>query len=457
MLSRNVNDILYREEPSILAEAQHAVIEKGEWVGELSQMTKNGGEITVQARWTLIYGDEGKPKSILAINTDVTEKKNLEAQLLRAQRMEVVGALAGGVAHDINNVLTPIMLSLHVLKEKLKGEESESLIEILESSAKRGASLVKQIQSFSRGAEGERKPIRVIDVIFEVEKIVKETFHKNIEIKTNLQNNLLTIEGNATEIHQVLMNLCVNARDAMPDGGILRISAGNITVDEKDAHSNIDAKVGPYVGITVSDTGSGIPQKIMDKIFDPFFTTKEMGKGTGLGLATALAIVRGHNGFINVYSEVGKGSTFKIYLPATASTEIEITEEQIQQFTGNGETILIAEDEKSIREMTASILETYGYKVVTANNGMDTIARYMQNMSKVKVALIDMMMPVMSGQAAIRTLRKINPKLKIIAVSGLVGKNRYEETSGIVQAFLNKPYTSETIAKTIREVLDTPN
>ncbi|HKZ42669.1 MAG TPA: PAS domain S-box protein, partial [Candidatus Hodarchaeales archaeon] len=236
VLGKNFNQLFYSEMPAILAEAQQAVIGKGEWVGELTQVTKDGREVVVQARWTLVRDDDGKPKSILVINTDVTEKKNLEAQLLRAQRLEVVGALAGGVAHDINNVLTPIMLSLYILKGKLKDEDGENLIEILETSAKRGASLIKQIQTFARGAEGERKPIKITDVISEVQKMIKETFPRNIEVRTYLDSNLQTISGNATEIHQVIMNLCVNARDAMPNGGTLGISAENITMNEKDTH-----------------------------------------------------------------------------------------------------------------------------------------------------------------------------------------------------------------------------
>ncbi len=455
-LGNNANNILYNEKPAGLAEAQRAVVEKGEWVGELSQITKDGREVTVQSRWTLVQDDEGNPKSILSINTDVTEKKSLEAQLLRAQRMEIVGALAGGVAHDINNVLTPILLSLYILKQKLKDEGSENLIEVLESSAKRGASLIKQIQSFARGAEGERKPTKVDEVIFEVEKMIKETFPRDIEVRTYLASDLQMISGNATELHQVIMNLCVNARDAMPSGGTLNISAENVTINKENVRINIEAKEGPYVGITVSDTGTGIPQRIIDKIFDPFFTTKEFGKGTGLGLSTALAIVKGHGGFINVYSELGKGSTFRIYLPATISIKNETVEEHLEPPIGHGETILIAEDERSIREITAAMLEAQGYKTITANNGMETTAMYMQNISRIKVVLIDMMMPVMDGQATIRTLRKINPKVKIIAVSGLVGKNKYVETIGTVQAFLNKPYTTETVAKTVREVLDLP-
>lgn len=239
---------------------------------------------------------------------DVTERKKLESQLLRAQRMESIGTLAGGMAHDLNNLLTPMMLSLKMLKEKLTDEKSQLLLTILENNSQRGADLIKQVLSFSRGVEGERNPLQAKYIISEIEKIAKETFPKKIEIRTDIQKDLSIISGDATQLHQVLMNLCVNARDAMPYGGTLNISAENFLVDVNYARMNTEAKVGTYVVITVSDTGTGIPPPILDRIFEPFFTTKEPGKGTGLGLSTAQAIVKSHGGFINVYSAVGKAS-----------------------------------------------------------------------------------------------------------------------------------------------------
>ncbi|MDL5503785.1 MAG: ATP-binding protein, partial [Candidatus Methanoperedens sp.] len=209
------------------------------------------------------------------INTDITGKKKLEEQFLRAQRMESIGTLAGGIAHDVNNVLTPIMLSLELLKEKFTDNESQQLINILDRSAKRGANLIKQVQSFARGVEGERVPLQTAHLISEIRQIAKETFPRSIKIMTDIQKDLWTISGDATQLHQVLMNLCVNARDAMPDGGILNISAENIFIDE-----NADVRAGRYIVIAVTDTGVGIPPKIMDRMFEPFFTTKEHGKGT---------------------------------------------------------------------------------------------------------------------------------------------------------------------------------
>ena len=442
-----------KEEPPQLIAAKRIILEKGEWTGELHQVTKDGKELIVESRWTLVRDGEEKPKSILVINTDITEKKKLEEQALRAQRMESIGMLAGGIAHDLNNVLTPITLSIQMLKEKFKDGQSQKLLIILEKNSQRGANLIKQIMLFARGVEGECKPLQVPHIISEIEKVIKETFPRNIEIRTDMQKDLFTISGDATQLHQVIMNLCVNARDAMLDGGILSVTASNFYVDESYARMNIESRVGQYIIITVSDTGTGIPPKIMGRIFEPFFTTKESGKGTGLGLSTSLGIVKSHGGFIDVQSEVGKGTTFRVYLSAI-KTEIQRTEEhKLELPVGYGELILVAEDEGSIREITSSTLETYGYKVLTAEDGAQAVAEYAQNTNKIKVILMDMMMPVMDGCASIRAVRKINPEVKIIAVSGLAEKDKLKNVADHANAFLPKPYTAEKLLKTIHEVL----
>jgi PAS domain S-box-containing protein len=456
VIGKNADLLVYKGDSPLLIQAKKSVIEKGEWTGELHQITKDKKEIIVESRWSLIRDSEGKPKSILIINTDITEKKKLEAQLLRAQRMESIGTLAGGIAHDLNNLMTPMMLSLQMLKEKYTDEQSQKLLSILERNSQRGANLIKQVLSFSRGIEGERNPLQAAQIISDIEKIAKETFPKSIEIKTDMPGNLLTISGDQTQLHQVIMNLCVNSRDAMPDGGILSISAENFLIDEDFVRMHTDAKTGQYVAIGVSDTGTGIPPEILDRIFEPFFTTKEFGKGTGLGLSTSLAIVKSHGGFINVYSEVGNGTKFKVYLPAIKT---EAQEEQIQQLElplGQGELILVVDDEATIREVTCSTLEACGYRVITANDGADAAAVYSQNIGETRVVLMDMAMPNMDGLAGIRVLRKINPKVKIIAASGLAEKEKLAKVVDInANAFLPKPYTTERLLKTIHEVLST--
>ncbi|MBZ0173727.1 MAG: PAS domain S-box protein [Candidatus Methanoperedens sp.] len=389
------------------------------------------------------------------ITKDITERKMFETQLLRAQRMESIGILAGGIAHNLNNMLTPIMLSLQMLKQKFKDEQSHKLLTILENNSQRSADLIKQVLSFSGGVEGERAPLEAKHLITEIEKVANETFPRNIEIRTDIPENLLTISGDVTQLHQVIMNLCVNARDAMPDGGILNISAENFFIDESYTRMHIEAKIGSYVIIAVSDTGIGIPHEILDRIFEPFFTTREFGKGTGLGLSTSLAIVKSHGGFINVYSEVGKGTKFSIYLPAIKTrTEIQNAQEQkLELLFGHGELVLIAEDEDSVRDVTVSTLEKNGYIALAAKDGADAVVLYAQNKDKVKVVLMDMMMPIMDGQASIRAIRKINYEVKIIAVSGLTEKDRLKNVADYTNSFLPKPYTAEILLKTIHEVL----
>jgi PAS domain S-box-containing protein len=453
IMGKNANELLYREESPKRIEAKKNIIEKGEWVGELYEVTKAGKEVIVESRWTLVRDDAGKPKSILVINTDITEKKKLEAQFLRSQRMESIGTLAGGIAHDLNNVLTPIMLSLQLLKDKYIDEESQKLLDMLDRNTERGADLIKQVLSFARGVEGERTPLQAKHIITEIEKVAKGTFPRNIEIITDIPKDLWVISGDATQLHQVFMNLCVNAHDAMPNGGTLSISAENFFIDENYARLHTEAKVGSYIVITVSDTGTGISPEVLDRIFEPFFTTKEHDNGTGLGLSTALGIVKSHGGFINVYSEVRKGTTFQVYLPAIRTKIEEAGQQKLELTVGNGEFILVAEDEVSICEITRSTLEAYGYKVLTAENGELAVALYDENKDKIKVVLMDMMMPIMDGQTSVQAIRKINPEVKIIAVSGLAEKSRLEKIAHYTNAFLPKPYTAARLLKTIDEVL----
>ena len=273
------------------------------------------------------------------------------------------------------------------------------------------------------------------------------------ELRNDIPDDLWTISADTVPLHQVMMNLCVNARDAMPYGGVLSITASNFFVDKNYAQMHTDAKVGSYVIVTVSDTGTGIPPKIMDRIFEPFFTTKGHGKGTGLGLSTTLAIVKSHGGFINVYSEVRKGTAFRIYLPAIRTEIHEVPEQQLELLAGEGEWILVAEDEEPIRDVTFSTLELSGYKVLMANDGAEAVALYAQNIDKIKVILMDMMMPIMDGQASIQAIRKINRDVKIIAVSGLAEKDRLAKVADFANAFLPKPYTAQKLLKTIHEVL----
>ncbi|MDJ0674501.1 MAG: CBS domain-containing protein [Calothrix sp. MO_167.B42] len=455
-LNRDANDLLYGESTTELVKIQPLFTKQGEWQGELNQITKAGKDIAIASRWSIVKDDPENPQSILIVNTDITEKKQLEAQYLRAQRLESLGTLAGGIAHDLNNILTPILALAQLLPRQLTNLDQATLglFQIIETNSKRGAALVKQILTFSRGLEGEHGIVEVGHLIAEIKHIVVETFPKMINLETIVPQSLWSVHGDATQLHQVLMNLVVNARDAMPNGGELKITADNFIIDANYARLHIDARKGRYVVITVSDTGTGIPPKILERIFEPFFTTKEFGRGTGLGLATVLGIVKSHGGFVNAYSEVGRGTQFRVYLPAceTQTTVVEKTEELPY---GNGELILVVDDEEAILEISKAILETHNYKVLTASDGIEAIALYAQSPNEIDTVVIDIMMPSMGGKTAIRTLKRINPQVKIIAVSGLVSNGEImAELDGNVIKFLTKPYKTEEFLTTLHDILN---
>ncbi|MBD2499336.1 response regulator [Anabaena azotica FACHB-119] len=454
IIGQDANKLLYKAQTlSQLQVVQKSLADCGYWQGELQQITKNGKTIIVASRWNLMCDQDGQPRSILTVNTDITEKKELESQFLRAQRLESVGTLAGGIAHDLNNILTPILTASQLLQLKLPNvdERSQQMFKTIESNTKRGAALVKQVLQFTRGVEGKRTIVQISHLFSEIKQIIQETFPKSIECETQIEPELWTVIGDATNLHQVLMNLVVNARDAMPNGGNLTISARNLFIDEYYARMNIHACVGPYIVISVTDTGMGIEQETLDRIFEPFFTTKEVGKGTGLGLSTVQGIIKSHNGFVNVYSEVGRGTEFKVFIPAVEATATAFTED-LELLKGNGELVLVVDDEAKILEMTRISLETYNYRVLTASDGVEAIALYAQHKDKISVVLMDMMMPSMDGISAIRALQKINSQVKMIAVSGLV-TNQKLASSVVVKKFLAKPYTTKELLETLHSTL----
>lgn len=456
-LNHNANDLLYPNPlPLECEKIQQTLFKQGKWQGELKQLTKAGNDIIVASRWSLMRDEQGNPKSILIVNTDITEKQKLETQFLRAQRLESIGTLSGGIAHDLNNILTPILAIAQLLPLKLPqaDKDTQHLFDMLQSSAKRGATLVKQVLSFARGMQGDRTTLQIKHIIAEIREFARNTFPKSIEIEMGLARDLCTVYGDATQLHQVLMNLCVNARDAMPNGGTLSINAENIDIDRNYAAIEINAKVGAHIAVTVSDTGVGIPPEALERIFEPFFTTKEQGKGTGLGLSTAIGIIKSHDGFINVYSEVRKGTQFKVYLPAVQTTEI--TQDKKGEIPiGQGELILVVDDEPIIREISKALLEDYNYQVLTASDGIEAIALYVQNKNDTSAVIMDMMMPSMDGLSAIYNLQQINPLVNIIAVSGLPSSEKITTAKNAgAKAFLAKPYTSEELLRKLHKVIN---
>jgi PAS domain S-box-containing protein len=448
-------DELFVPDANVMARAKDTTLQEGAWGGEIGKHTKDGTLLTIESRRTLLLDDQDQPRAILVIDSDITEQKRLEAQFLRAQRLESIGTLAGGIAHDLNNVLAPIIMSLELLRAELPGEGNRELLDLISSSAHRGADMVKQVLHFARGIEGRRIEVNLRHLIKDIERIVNDTFLKHIEIEVTTSDDLWSIIGDPTQIHQVLMNLCVNARHAMPQDGMLRITAENLMVDAQFAALNVESHQGPYVLIQVEDNGTGIPPEMIEKVFDPFFTTKEVGKGTGLGLSTSMAIVRSHGGFLRVYSEPGVGTTFKVYLPSHAAPLVAAESTALGAIPkGNGELVLVVDDESAVREITRQTLEAYGYRVLLACDGSEAIAHFARHSDEVAVVLTDMMMPIMDGPTTIQVLRRMRPGVRIIGASGLSADQHIGSAMRLgVQQFLHKPYTAMTLLSALRDVL----
>jgi two-component system, cell cycle sensor histidine kinase and response regulator CckA len=407
-----------------------------------------------QSRCVPEFALDGSVASILAITRDITEQKQLESQLMRAQRLESLGTLASGIAHDLNNILTPILATAQLLPLTLPAldEQNQNLLKLLNDSASRGASLVQQILFFAKGTGGNRIPLQITHLLRELRQLINQTFPKSIEVQIYIPEGLWMIVGDNTQLHQVLMNLCINARDAMPNGGVLSLLPENLWIDEQYAQMELEAKVGPYLVITISDTGAGIAPDILDRIFDPFFSTKEMGKGTGLGLSTVIGIVKSYGGFVKVSSEVNKGTQFKIFFPATEATD-SVVQKDLCFLEGNGELILVADDEPSILSICKETLQLHNYRVLTATDGIDAIAQYAQHKTEVSVVLMDMMMPELGGEGAIKTLKLLNPQAKIIATSGITANQGLAEAAGAEATFLSKPFSANDLLNILHGVL----
>lgn len=458
-VGRMVAGVLYRRDSSMLNEATRITVERGEWSGELRHTARDGREVVIEGHWTLVRDAEDRPKSILAINTDITEKKKIEAHLLRAQRLESIGTLASGIAHDLNNILSPILMGTQLLQMRLGDEESGRMLSVMQSNAKRGAEMIRQVLMFARGMGGARVILQPRHLVREIARIVEETFPKSISLEQRLAEDLWTVVGDATQLHQVLLNLCVNARDAMPEGGLLTIVAENRRLDEQYAsrlgRTFENAAPGNYVVLAVSDTGVGIPGEILDRIFDPFFTTKAPGQGTGLGLATAEGIIANHGGFMTVESKQGLGTVFNIFVPAhDSSTRQQFNAPAFDIQSGSGEMILVIDDEASSREMIARALETYGYKTLVADNGANALNLFAPRRGAISAVITDMAMPVMDGTATINALRRLQPNIRIIAITGLADASRLKEISDLgVNVLLEKPFDAEALLNAVSETL----
>jgi two-component system, cell cycle sensor histidine kinase and response regulator CckA len=429
------------------------------WHGEMHNLRKDGSPLEEEATITPVKDATGKITHFIAIKQDITERKSLEKQLLRAQRMEGIGLLAGGIAHDLNNVLAPILMGADLLKLTARDEQAAHQLDGIVQSARRGADIVKQVLTFARGIEGERIPIQPKHVIKEMVRMARETFPRNLQFSVDIPSDLWPIVGDPTQLHQVLLNLSVNARDAMPDGGMLTYGARNAEVDALLAAGNPGAKPGPHVVLRVQDSGTGIAPEVMERIFEPFFTTKELGKGTGLGLSTVIGIVRSHGGFVTVESQVGKGTAFEVWLPANpqAGPAVQVIEAEPLPL-GHGELVLVVDDEADILRVTRAMLEGHGYRVLTAGDGTQALTELSQHPGEVRLVITDILMPFMDGVQLLHALRRMAPELKVVASSGALGmpgqKDRTDEVKALgVRHILHKPYSVEQLLRAVQAEL----
>lgn len=424
------------------------------WRGELRSRRKDGSIYQEEMTLTPVRTRrDGAITHYIAIKLDIEERKELERRMLRNQRLESIGTLAAGVAHDLNNALSPIIMGHSLLQEVLPSE-LRPLLETVQSSARRGADMVRQLLTFARGADGQFVPLQVRHLLRDLQKIISSTFPKNINVRATYGTDIPAIRGDATQLHQVFLNLALNARDAMARGGTLTIRVEPFKVDETFAAAAREAKPGLYVRVLIADTGSGIPIEIQDRIFEPFFTTKSPDKGTGLGLSTVLGIVRSHGGFLHLESTVGQGSSFSVFLPA--DVELQVPETGMVDeipLSGEGRLVLIVDDEAAIREVCRTVLEAFGYEVVVARDGTEGVAQVTRHGNRIHLVLTDVQMPHMDGVTFVRTLRHLWPKLVVAVMTGRNEAALATELKELgVAAILEKPYNRHQLMGLLRKI-----
>jgi PAS domain S-box-containing protein len=429
--------------------------ESGERVRNAEMVIARPGHAArhVVASGDVLQDASGKMIGAVMVMHDITERRNAERHHLRTQRLESIGTLSGGIAHDLNNALAPILMGIELLKARYP--DSQSFLNSMETSAKRGAGMVRQLLTFAKGVDGERMTLQPRHLIAEIESIIERTFPKNIEHSVVFGENLHPILGDATQIHQVLLNLCVNARDAMPDGGTLTLDARNHMIDALYASGVPELKPGRHVRIQISDTGTGMPPEIIERIFEPFFSTKPADKGTGLGLSTVIGIVRSHSGCVQVYSVPGEGTRFSIYLPVaeegSASSIVPFTPEI--DFAGDGRSILIVEDEPAVREIARAVLLSLDFKVLTASDGEDALLQLAADQTRVSLIITDLHMPKMDGLVFVKKARELLPDVPIIVSSGRLEKADADRLAGLgVHALLHKPFTQGDLVASLQHV-----
>ncbi len=455
MLGKPLNDVFALGGVASGAPVHPAIATVGDWRGEIHGYKRSGDPVVLETSITALRDEAGQPTGRLSICTDITKKVKFAEQFLRTQRLEAIGALSSGIAHDLNNILAPILLLAPMLRDKLADPNDAELLEMVERSAQRGATIVRQLLTFGRGIEGERVPVAVQHLLREMLGIMRETFPRDITIAPDVAADLLPVMADATQIHQVLMNLCVNARDAMSAGGRLTLTARNLRLSEQAAALLPLAKAGCYVVLTVGDTGHGIAPEFVGRIFEPFFTTKEIGGGTGLGLSTVLGIVKSHGGFVTFDSKVGHGTEFNVYLPAIINPDASVPPTAVAETPGGqNELVLVVDDEVSIRTTLCSVLESRGYRVLTAANGKEALEILHGHCAEIRLVLTDLMMPVMGGLALIRKALVLEPGLKFVAMTGLGDTERRAELAslGVVEIVMKPCGPQEILAALGRQL-----
>lgn len=446
---------LLGQDPVAVAGAQEALLKRKVWSGGLKVRCKTGKLLSVFASWTRLGPDEAGSGELLAIETDFTEMNRLEAKFLKAQRLEGIGALAGGIAHGLNNCLAPVLIAAPLLRPRLGDPEDIAVLDMIETCARRGANIVRQLLTFAQATPGTRVPLSVRHLMGEFESMLRETFPRGIQVVVEMPSSVWPMMGDAVQIQQALTNVCVNARDAMPEGGTLLIEVRNVAVDSAFAAMQPDAHPGSYVCLSVKDTGTGIAPQELGRIFDPFFTTKEIGKGTGLGLPSVLGIVRGHEGFIRVESTLGRGTTFELYFPGTPEVNPEsVPARESPAPHGNGECILVVDDEPAVNEGLRRVLEGHGYRVRAASHGAEALALFAQHRSEIRLILTDMMMPVMNGPTLVAAVYSIDRRMPIIAMTGLPDEQPIKGLENLsFAAMLAKPFSGDKLLRLLSLIL----
>jgi PAS domain S-box-containing protein len=458
-IGRREVDLFPPESVSEIEGARLATNERGEWSGDIRLHDRQGNAHILDCRVTILRDENGQPQGRLSVAADITEKKRMEEQFFRAQRLESLGMLSAGIAHDLNNILAPILLAAPMLRDTTSDPNDLRMISTLEKSATRGAALVRQILGFAHGADGEHRVFQPKHLLRDIANFVQETFPKSVRLYDSIPSNLCPIKGNPTQLHQVLLNLCVNARDAMPNGGTLTLRAENCTLDEIAAAEIENGRAGSFVVFHIQDTGTGIPPEVFPHIWEPFFTTKSTDKGTGLGLSTVRGIVESHAGFVTVNTIPGQGTTFRVYLEAveTPAGQINPTTVSSHAVRGSGELILVVDDESSIRNVTAAMLARHGYRVLTAADGAEAIALFAPRSKEIKVVITDVSMPNLDGVALAGIIHRLNPGTKLVLVTGLNTDSTQELTrQNIAYTLVVKPFPPETLLTTVHEILRSP-